>query len=272
MKRKQWLVGGGVAALLLVALTIGGVAWAESGEQETPASRAPRLEAYVVRGTVAEVDGDRVAVETGEGGSATLLISDTTRLWLPGEPPTTTLDLAVGDPVLALGRPVPAEGADKTLAARLVVVVADEDLPKVLIRGRVVAVTAQTVVVQTGQRERALTITARTQLLSTGGRLGSLRQIRPGEQIVALGQPTELGQWIAGLVVLPGPEPQNNGGLRGTVTAKDEDAGTLAVETDRRGTLTVLTDEDTRYRVPGVEDPGFEDVAGGRPDRRPRPF
>lgn len=263
MKRKQWIIGGTTVALLLVALTVGGVAWAAAGEQEAPVARVRGLQAYVVRGTVTGVDGDRVAVETGEGASATLLITDTTRLWLPGEPLTATVELAVGDPVLALGQPLAAEDGDKTLLARLVAVVSDEDLPKVLIRGRVVAITEQTVVVQTGQRERAMTVTSRTRLLSASGRVGSLREIRPGEQIVALGQPTELGQWIAGLVMLPSPEPQANGGLRGTVIDKDEAAGTLAVETDRRGTFTVLTDEQTRYRIPGAEDPGLADVQVG---------
>ena len=263
MNRRVWIITGIVALLAAVALVVGGAAWAMAEEEEAQPVRTPFLEAHVVRGTVADVTGDRVAVETAEGESAMLLITDTTRLWLPGEPPTTTVELAVGDPVLALGAPVPGQDGERTLSARLVVVVADEDLPKVLIRGRAVAITEQTVVVQTGLRERAMTITPQTRLLSVSGRLNSLREIRPGEQVLALGQPTEIGQWIAGIVVLPRSEPLDRRGLGGQVTAKDAAAGTLIVETAQRGTATVLTDENTRYRIPGVEKPGFDDVQVG---------
>ncbi|MEJ2210392.1 MAG: hypothetical protein P8129_15345, partial [Anaerolineae bacterium] len=51
-------------------------------------------------------------------------------------------------------------------------------------------------------------------------------------------------------------------GLRGEVTAIDLEAGTLTVET-ARGPVTVVTADETRYRLPGVEDPGLDDVQVG---------
>jgi hypothetical protein len=61
--------------------------------------------------------------------------------------------------------------------------------------------------------------------------------------------------------------------IQGKVTAVDSDAGTLTVNT-RRGEWTVHTTDDTRYRIPGVENPTLADVkvgdrvlVAGRPDK-----
>ena len=258
MAKKLGIVG---LAVVVLMLAVGGVVWA--AETARPGLPQGRLAQYVVRGVVTAVDNEEVSVETADGSSATLFLDDATHFWMPGEPPTTTMQLAVGDPVLALGKPTPSEAGDKALLAQLVVVADDEELPKILIRGRAVAVTRQTIVVQTGQRERAITVTRNTRLLSTGGRLDSLREVHPGDQIIALGQPTEFGQWVAGLVLLPDATPLARFGLRGTVSAKDEAAGTLIVETEQRGEITVVTDDETRYRIPGVAEPGFDDLRVG---------
>jgi hypothetical protein len=222
-----------------------------------------RLDRYFVRGIVTTVGDDQVSVDTASGAVATLLITDTTRMWVPDEPLTTTVTLEVGDPVLALGEPASDEAGERALSARLVVVADDETLPKILIRGQAVAVTEQTIVVQAGHRERAVTVMPRTRLLSAQGQLDSLRDVHPGAQIIALGQATELGQWIAGLVLVPGPPSLARQGLRGEVVDKDVEAGTLTVETERRGEITVVVNDETRYRIPGVEEPGFADVQVG---------
>ena len=54
--------------------------------------------------------------------------------------------------------------------------------------------------------KRAITVLPRTRLWSTSERLDSLRDIHPGDRLIALGQPTELGEWVAGLVMVTGPE------------------------------------------------------------------
>jgi RNase P/RNase MRP subunit p29 len=164
------------------------------------------LQNIFVRGTVTAVDDDRVSVETAKGTAATLLITGSSHLWVPGEPPTTTVELAAGDPVLAIGATAPSETGEKALSVRLVVVVSDEDLPKVLIQGHAVGITEQTIVVQTGRGERAITVTRHSRIWSAEGRLDSLHDLHQGEQIIALGQPTELGQWIAGLPRAPDPQ------------------------------------------------------------------
>lgn len=260
MVRRVWIVGLAVVVLALVA---GGVAWAAEKEQ------APtRLEDHVVRGTVTAVEGDEVTVETVDGEADRLIIADDTALWLPGEPPTTTVELAVGDPVLAFGQRATADqqtddGGPEALEARLVVVVSDEDLPKVLIRGRAVTVTRQTLVVQAGRRERAITVTPNTRFWSPGGRIKSLRDVHAGDQIIALGQPTELGQWNGGLVAVLGRQPQKQRGVQGEVTAIDLAAGTLTVQTPRERAVTVLTGDETRYRIPGVDEPSLSDLKVG---------
>lgn len=223
----------------------------------------PRLEQYVVRGAVMAATDEQVTVETADGALASLFLSDATRLWVAGEPPTSTVELAAGDPVLAFGRPATAEAGEKALAAQLVVVVSDEELPKFLVQGRALAVTRQTVVVETRRGERAITVLPRTRFWSAGGRGASLQDVRPGEQVIALGQPTEFGQWFAGLVLLPNVDSLARNGLRGEVIAKDPSAGTLTVLTEQRGEITVVTDTETRYRIQGLDQPGFDDIQVG---------
>jgi RNase P/RNase MRP subunit p29 len=219
------------------------------------------------------VDQDTASLETKKGEGISLLITEATWFWVPGEPPTRTVELAVGDPVLAFGQAVPDATGSGQLSARVVMVADDEELPKALIRGRAVAVAQQTIVVQTGRRERAVTVLPRTRLWSTRGRLDSLRDVHAGNQVVALGQPTDLGQWVAVLVVVVNAEPLPGQGLGGQVTALDAETKTLTVQTEGRGEILVVTDDRTRFGIPGVEAPGFDDVSiedwvvvVGRPD------
>lgn len=265
MKQRAWSIGLAVVAL---ALLIGGVAWAAEASS-TPG----RLQGRLVRGTVTAVDQDTASLETEKGEGISLLITEATWFWVPGEPPTRTVELAVGDPVLAFGQAVPDATGSGQLSARVVMVADDEELPKALIRGRAVAVAQQTIVVQTGRRERAVTVLPRTRLWSTRGRLDSLRDVHAGNQVVALGQPTDLGQWVAVLVVVVNAEPLPGQGLGGQVTALDAETKTLTVQTEGRGEILVVTDDRTRFGIPGVEAPGFDDVSiedwvvvVGRPD------
>jgi len=264
--------------IALLALVAGGVVWAaESGAlnqlpgpqarsavevQAADAVKLARLPDNIVHGTVITVKEDEVLVMTDAGMSATLIISDTTVQWVPGQPPTRTVGLASGDPVLAFGRPVACEDKQKTIVAHIILVVADEDLPKYLIRGQVVVATRKTIVVYTGQRERAITVLSRTRFWSPA-RPDAPRDIRPGDAVIALGQPNELGQWIAGAVVVPGAAQAADRGLVGKVTAIDLDAGTLTVQTGQRGELTVVTGDETRYRIPDVEAPTLAGIKIG---------
>jgi hypothetical protein len=266
MKHKRLIVIVTAAALLLLA---GGIAWAADRE---PAAAARQQ--FSVVGDVVSIEGDEVMVQPEGGQEVSVLLGDETHQWLPGEPPTTTLSLAVGDPVLVLGRPARNGAGEAALIARFILIAEREDLPRYVVRGQAVAVTAQTIVVQTGQTERAITVGRATRLWSLQGRLESLREVKAGDRVLAVGQPTELGQWQAGAVLAVGTTATAQPALRGEVTAIDLEAGTLEVET-ARGPVTVVTGEDTRYRLPGVEDPGLDDiqvgdriVAVGRPESR----
>ncbi|MEJ2210367.1 MAG: hypothetical protein P8129_15215, partial [Anaerolineae bacterium] len=184
--KKLLIVGVAAVALLLLAA---GIAWAAEREP------APAVgQAFSVVGEVVNISGDEVTVEDEQGQEVGVLLVDETIQWLPGEPPTTTLSLAVGDPVLVLGRRANAEGDQASFTARLILVAERADLPRYVVRGQAVAVTAQTIVVQTGGAERAVTVARTTRLWSPQGRLASLREVKPGDRVLALGQPTELGQ------------------------------------------------------------------------------
>ena len=228
------------------------------------AVRPPRpLLSYLLRGTVASVSGDEVRVETAQERSATLLIDDATRFWVPGEPPTSTLALEVGDPVLVLGVPRQAEGEERTLAARVVILASDKDLPRVTVEGTAIAITRQIIVVDGRRGERAITVRPHTRIWSAAGRVSSLRDIRPGTHILALGQPDDMGQWLAGLVFVLGPQPAARHNLVGEVLSVDTEASTLRLRTGQGGEITVLTSEKTRYRIPEVNEPGLADIQVG---------
>ena len=260
MRRNLWIAGG--IALLLAALLVG-AAWATEPVQATEASQPQHpLQNHVARGTVESVDGENVMLST-EKGKLELQISESTMLWVPGEPPTSTVELAIGDPVLTFGRRKEQEVGSRTFSARLVLVADDEELPRVLVRGRALTVTRQTIVVQTGSRERAITVLPRTRLWTAGERLDSLRDLHPGDTLIALGQPTELGQWIAGLVLIAGPEDATRQGPRGTVVELDVEELTLTIETRTGRQITVLASADTRIRIPGVETASLGDIAEG---------
>jgi hypothetical protein len=283
----MWVARAAVVVVSVAAVSLLSIAWAQgavwadietgshgllqtrSDEAGAAAARftgtqsAGRLKQYVVRGTVTAMEGSEVSIESADGAGTTLVIADRTRLWVPGQPPTMTVELAVGTPILALGAPSTTSSGEKTWTARLVVVVSDQDLPKIWVRGRAVAITEQTIVVRTGHGERAIRVLPRTQVWSPDGRSESLNDIQPGQQVIALGQPTELGQWIAGLVLLPRAEPLASRVLHGQVVAMDANSRELTVETARRGEVTVVTSDETRYRIAGLENPDFSDVQVG---------
>jgi Domain of unknown function (DUF5666) len=264
--------------IALLALVAGGVVWAaESGAlpqlpspqqrgaapaQAAGAIKPGRLPDCIVHGTVTAVEDDEALIKTNTGLSVTLIISGTTIQWVPGQPPTRTVKLVVGDPVLAFGPPVAHEGGQKVLIAHIILVVEDLALPKYLIRGQVVVATQQTIVVDTGQRQRAVTVLPRTRFWWPE-RPGAPRDIGPGDTVIALGQPNDLGQWIAGAVVVPGTGQAASRGLAGRVTAIDLDAGTLTVQTAQRGQLTVVAGADTRYRLPNVKEPALASIKTG---------
>jgi hypothetical protein len=270
MARRIWIVA---SLAVLLTLAVGGIAWAQETTQvgETgatspdPEAKHPPLliRDRVVRGKVTDVRIGLASVETPEGENVTLLLTDNTHLWVPGEPPTTTVTLEIGDPVVALGEPAPEDEGERALAARLLVIASDEELPRIFVQGRTLVVTEETIVVHTGRGERAITIRPHTRLHSSQGPLPSLRSILPGNRIIAIGQPTELGQWIAGLVLVPDARPLARNGIRGEVTAIDLNDGTLKLSTVRRGEIAVLTDNQTRYRIPDIEKPGFADIQVG---------
>jgi hypothetical protein len=250
MKHKAWLAGIAIAAL---ALVVAGVAWAaESQPLHRPAER---IGGRAVRGMVVASEEDRISLQPAEGQAVTVLVTERTNLWVPGQPPTTTVELAIGTPALVFGRAEATETGERALAARIIVVADDQDLPKVFVRGRVVAVTRQTIVVNTGRGERAVTITPRSRLWTTGGRLGSLRAIHPADLVFALGQPNDRGQWVAGLVLAAADGPSAGRELRVKVLAVEPAARMLTAQTRAGKEISILTDDETRFRTVGGRSP-----------------
>jgi hypothetical protein len=250
MNHKLWLAGIGFVVLIL---GVAGAAWAMSEEPETSLELAEPLGMRVVRGVVISSEEGQVSLELANGQVLTMLLQENTHQWVPGEPPTTTIQLEGGDPIVAFGRTVPAETSEQSLSARLILAASEQDFPKLLIRGRVAAVTKQTVVVSTGRGERAVTITPRSRLWTTGGRLDSLQAVRRRDQVIAFGQANEWGQWVAGFVLVIPPETSAGRLLRSRVFAVDALAGTITVEMRTGTEVLIVTDEGTRYRFIGEQ-------------------
>jgi hypothetical protein len=279
MVRKGWIfMGMLVAAGLFIA---GGVLWltdssvlaqapplepseAQTGQVAQPAISPPAgwRAGRIVRGTVTGVLEEEVQIENREGEAVTLLITDSTRQWTPGQPVTATWRLETGDSLLALGTPAPAEDGARALAVRWIVVAGEEELPQYVLWGRVEAVTRQTVVITTtrgesARLERAITVLPRTRIWTVQGRQVPVRYLQHDDRLLALGRPTEAGQWIAGAMVVTSPQALAQRTVRGVVAASDTPAATLTVKTPDGDRITVVANDSTRIRIPGVEAPAF---------------
>jgi hypothetical protein len=160
-----------------------------------------------------------------------------------------------------LGRP----DEDGSLAAKLVAIASAQELREYTARGRVTAVEGQTLVITTREGEREVVTTSETYFHVPNVEKPDLDDIEVGCIIAALGQKEDDGTFTAQIVaVTPARRLRKmiirRNTVRGEVTAIE--GTTLTVET-WRGEKTILTDEDTRFRIPGIENPSIEDVEVG---------
>jgi RNase P/RNase MRP subunit p29 len=143
------------------------------------------------------------------------------------------------------------------LDARLVVRVPDGVEAGLV--GKVTGVSALTIEVQTRQGPDKVITDENTRFFVPGIENPSLADIAVDDIIVAGGVREE--DCLHALVVAVTPERPQRAIRRGTVIAKDGSAFTL--ETPRGDQITILTDDQTRFRVAGVEEPDIDDVQVG---------
>jgi hypothetical protein len=211
---------------------------------------------YMVRGEVLAINGLSLTVQAPLGER--LVITDQeTRFWVRGVEEPTIEDIAIGDPIVALGRP----DDQGNLLARIVVVVSGPQLRRHTIRGLITAIEGNVISVTTRQGEVQVLTTEGTVFRIPGVEDPGVDGLHPRDLIVAVGtRDGEERVLTARIVGLIPRWPSHLRFLRGEVTAVE---GSTIVLKALQGELAVLTDDETVFRIPGVEDPGLEDLQMG---------
>jgi RNase P/RNase MRP subunit p29 len=241
MKGKVKLISSLVLIGMLFTLT--GAAWAA----EPTAGEG-------LRGQVAVIDGNTVLVATRGGEEHRVVTDEDTGFRIPAVSEPTIADIDIGDFIGVRGER--NENGD-LLAEVIIVLPAEYALYRNIARGEVLATEDSMLTVQTRLGEKLVITNEETRFRIPGAEEPSLEDISVGDPVLAVGWPDEKGNLLARVVaVVTGPQLQRHS-LRGLVTSIEGD--TLGVTT-RRGEIQVETSEDTAFRIPGVEDPGIDDL------------
>ena len=234
-----------ISSIVLVGmlLTLTGVAWAEE-----PSERGGLL------GQVMAIEGDTILVSTMAGEECRVITDEDTRFRIPGVREPTIDDIDVGDYIGARG----ARNEDGDLVAATVVVLpAEHAYRRNVVRGEVLAIEGLTLTVQTALGERLVITDEATRFRIRGVEDPSMEDISVAFPILAIGRPDGEGNLLARVVaVASGPQLRRHT-LRGVITAIEGDTLRLAT---RGRQVRVVTTEDTVFRIPGVEDPGIDDL------------
>lgn len=128
-----------------------------------------------------------------------------------------------------------------------------------VVRGEVIAVTPPTLVVQTGDGPVVVTTGERTRFRVPGVEDPSLEDVQVGNRVVCVGWRGE-EDFHAAVVAVVNLEGRLDriGGQVLSVDGNDIRAGTPAGES-----VLIRTDDETIFRIPGVEDPGPDDIEVG---------
>lgn len=234
--------------ILVIALSLGavGVAWA------APATARGR---GVLQGEVKAIstaDGMTFTLETARG-DITVLVDEHARFRAPGSPASSLADVKVGDRVGVRGM---WETRD-TLRARDVLLIP----PGVVrVQGTIIAVNTAGLTLTTREGDVTLQVDPQTRFFIPGVERPSLGDVTLGTRVIAAGLRDVAGAddlTAYGVKVIP-TRPRLL--VRGKVTAVMNDGFRLNTAW---GEVTVRVDARTRFRLPGVESPGLDDVTVG---------
>ena len=215
------------------------------------------LKRHVVRGELTAIEGTTLVVAIGPNGDEEQRVQTTeeTIFRVPGVENPSIDDLNVGDRIVALGH----RDENDNFVAKIVTVVPQRPR-RVVVRGEVTSVGDSFLTLRTpNQDELTVLITDETLFRIPGDDDPGLEDIAVGDRVGVVGYRDENGNLVAkGVAKLPENVQQHI--IRGEVTAIE--GRSLRVSTGD-GSVTVHTDENTRFRIPGVEDPGLDDIAEG---------
>jgi hypothetical protein len=211
---------------------------------------------FLVQGHVAAVEGPTVTVDTGQGERVVITDGDT-RFFIPGMQEAKIADVLVGEPVLALGKP----DGDGALIARVVAIVSPAQVAQHTVRGVVRAIEDDTLGLATRRGEVRVETDGETIFRVPGVEDPGIDDFNVRDLVVVVGRwDAEAEVFHARRVALAPRWPSHVRFLRGEVTSLE--GRTLVLET-LQGEVAVLTDSDTIFRIPGVDDPGLDDVRLG---------
>jgi len=220
---------------------------------------AGSLEDETLYGLVLDVDGTNLQLLTRRG-RVTVTTGENTLFRIPNVENATAADLTK-KPVVALGRY--EEKRSRVFHASAVAVVPRRILERHLAWGRLAAVEGETLVLtagRDGEGERRVQTTGETTFCVPGVENASLADLKVGQPILAPGHKDESGNFVARRVIVAPLRPRR-AVARGEVTAVGDDD--LTLETPGRGALTVRITGQTRFRIPGTDDPDLDDIAVG---------
>ncbi len=238
MKRKLLL---GTLIVLVTLSLLAGTAFADEP--------APRLRGL---GKVAAVDPDQgtLTVDTRRG-TVTIHTDETTTFRIAGAEQPTLADIQVGDLVAGV---VERQEDGALLALRIAV------LPfrpsRIRGWGRVQAVHGKTLVIENRQGTFDVLTDKDTVFRIRGVEDPSIKDVKVGDLVAGTAIKQEDGTLLAKLVAVIPPR------LRALGRVEAIHGKTLVVE-NRRGTFDVHTDQDTLFRIRGIEDPSIRDIEVG---------
>lgn len=210
----------------------------------------------IVRGQVVAIDDLTLKVRTTLG-ERLVITGEETRFRIPGIEEPSIEDLAVGDPVLALGRP----DEHGNLLARVVAVVSGPQLRRHTLRGLITGIDEDTLNLATRGREVRVETSEDTIFRIPGVEDPGIDDLNVRDLVVVVGTwDAEAEVFRARALTLIPRWPSHLRFIRGEVTGIE---GRTIVLDALQGEVAVLTDGDTIFRIPGVEDPGLDDLRVG---------
>ncbi len=192
--------------------------------------------------SIGAINGSNVSLETEDGWTRTIAVTDTTVITKAGQR-ITVGDLKVGNVI----RFHQVRNADGTFTVEAI------DVPTPSAGGEVTSVDANTITVKKGGSTRVIAVTGST-VYTLGSAAGTKSDVKVGSDIEAQGT-LSAGTFTATTVKIELPH------ITGLVTAKTGD--TITVKKGDGSTATIHVSKATTYEVKGKDGASLSDVAVG---------
>ncbi len=212
-----------------------------------------------LRGEVTAIEGSTFTIRTGRR-EVVVHTDEATEFGVPGVENPTIADVQVGDKVAGEGViEEGSTGSGEPVVTATLVVVLPEDVAK--LNGQVTAIEGTTLALDTARGPVNVLTDGSTVFRIPGVEEPTLADVKVGDRVTVGGTWEDEATFHAlGVGVIGGQRAGAQGAVRGRVVSTGEDSlvvGTL------RGPVTVLVNDETQFRVPGVEDAGIDDIEEG---------